>query len=63
MKDGNSAFVDSNWNAYLDQWNALLSKPKLSEEFLENKIREWIFTADDFEASSDEENRKSHGIE
>ena len=36
LKDGNSAFVDSNWNAYLDQWNALLSKPKLSEEFLEN---------------------------
>lgn len=58
LKDGNSAFVDSNWNAYLDQWNALLSKPKLSEEFLENKIREWIFTADDFEASSDEENRE-----
>ena len=58
LKDGNSAFVDSNWNAYPDQWNALLSKPKLSEEFLENKIREWIFTADDFEASSDEENRE-----
>ena len=58
LKDGNSAFVDSNWNAYLDQWNALLSKPKLSEEFLENKIREWIFTADDLEASSDEENRE-----
>lgn len=46
LKDGNSAFVDSNWNAYSDQWNALLSKPKLSEEFLENKIREWTFTAD-----------------
>ena len=58
LKDGNSAFVDSNWNAYPDQWNALLSKPKLSEEFLENKIREWIFTADDLEASSDEENRE-----
>lgn len=58
LKDGNSAFVDSNWNAYPDQWNALLSKPKLSEEFLENKIREWTFTADDLEASSDEENRE-----
>ena len=46
--------MDSNWNAYPDQWNALLSKPKLSEEFLENKIREWTFTADDLEASSDE---------
>ena len=58
LKDGNSAFVDSNWNAYPDQWNALLSKPKLSEKFLENKIREWTFTADDLEASSDEENRE-----
>ena len=58
LKDGNSAFVDGNWNAYPDQWNALLSKPKLSEEFLENKIREWTFTADDLEASSDEENRE-----
>ena len=58
LKDGNSAFVDSNWNVYPDQWNALLSNPKLSEEFLENKIREWIFTADDLEASSDEENRE-----
>ena len=28
LKDGNSAFVDGNWNAYPDQWNALLSKPK-----------------------------------
>lgn len=26
LKDGNSAFVDGNWNAYPDQWNALLSK-------------------------------------
>lgn len=41
LKDGNSAFVDDNWNAYPDQWKVLFSKPKLSEEFLKEKITEW----------------------
>lgn len=41
LKEGNSAFVDENWNAYPDQWKILLSKPKLSEEFIENKLKEW----------------------
>lgn len=41
LKEGNSAFVDENWNAYSDQWEILLSKPKLSKEFIEDKIEEW----------------------
>ena len=41
LKEGNSAFVDENWNAYPDQWKILLSKPKLSKEFIEDKIKEW----------------------
>lgn len=41
LKEGNSAFVDEDWNAYPDQWKVLLSKPKLSKEFMEDKIREW----------------------
>lgn len=41
LKEGNSAFMDENWNAYPDQWKALLSKPKLSKEFMEDKIKEW----------------------
>lgn len=41
LKEGNSAFVDENWNAYPDQWETLLSKPKLSKEFVEEKIKEW----------------------
>lgn len=41
LKDGNSAFIDSNWNAYRDQWEVLWSKPRLSKEFVELKIREW----------------------
>ena len=38
LRNGNSAFVDSNWNAYREQWEALWSKPKLSQVFLELKI-------------------------
>ena len=41
LKEGNSAFVDENWNAYPDQWKILLSKPKLSKELIEDKIKEW----------------------
>ncbi len=41
LKVGNSAFVDEHWNAYPDQWEVLLSKKKLSKEFIEDKIKEW----------------------
>ena len=41
LKEGNSAFIDEQWNAYPEQWNALFSKPKLSKEFIEEKIKEW----------------------
>lgn len=42
LREGNSAFVDSNWNAYPNQWEVLWSKPRLSEEFLKAKIKEWL---------------------
>lgn len=41
LKEGNSAFIDENWNAYPDQWSILFRKPKLSKEFVEDKIKEW----------------------
>ena len=41
LKNGNSAFVDADRNAYPDQWEILLSKKKLSKEFIENKLQEW----------------------
>ena len=41
LKNGNSAFVDSNWYAYPNQWEVLWSKPRLSAEFIGEKIREW----------------------
>lgn len=47
MKDGNSAFIDENWNAYSNQWNILWSKPKLSQSFIEEKIKEWHGNSDD----------------
>ncbi len=41
LKAGNSAFVDENWNAYPNQWEKLMSMPKLSKEFIEDKMKEW----------------------
>ncbi|MCD8225428.1 MAG: DEAD/DEAH box helicase family protein [Clostridiales bacterium] len=41
LKNGNSAFVDEYWNAYPDQWSILLSKNKLTREFIEEKIKDW----------------------
>ena len=41
LKEGNSAFIDEHWNAYPDQWDVLLSKKKLSKDFIEDKIKEW----------------------
>ena len=41
LKKGNSAFIDENWNAYPDQWAILLAKPKLTNEFIETKVKEW----------------------
>ena len=51
LRNGNSAFVDSNWNAYREQWEELWSKPKLSQEFLELKIKEWSLLLGDMEES------------
>lgn len=53
LKEGNSAFVDKNWNAFPDQWAVLNNKPRLSKEFLENKISEWS-TQIELEPESDE---------
>ncbi len=58
LRDGNSAFVDGNWNAYPDQWEILFSKPKLSQEFLEEKIKEWSNSIDDITANADESDRE-----
>lgn len=42
LKNGNSAFVDENWNAYPDQWDVLFNKiKKLSVEDVEKYIAKW----------------------
>ena len=42
LKNGNSAFVDENWNAYANQWDVLLNKTeKLSLEDVENYMLKW----------------------
>lgn len=58
LKEGNSAFVDSNWNAYPNQWEILWSKPRLSKEFLEIKIREWTSSVEDMAVADNNENRE-----
>ncbi len=42
LKNGNSAFVDENWNAYPDQWDILLNKTeKLGMEDIEKYMHRW----------------------
>ena len=42
LKNGNSAFVDRNWNAYPDQWDVLFKHTeKLSIEHVEGFMRKW----------------------
>ena len=42
LKNGNSAFVDKNWNAYPDQWDILLNHTeKLSKEDVEKYMSKW----------------------
>ena len=42
LKDGNSAFVDKNWNAYPDQWDVLLKRTeKLDIDDIERLMAKW----------------------
>lgn len=41
LQEGNSAFIDENWNAYSNQWSALMETPRISKETIETKIKEW----------------------
>ena len=41
LRDGNSAFIDEEWNVYPNQWQQLRRVRKLSKEFIEEKINEW----------------------
>lgn len=41
LRNGNSAFIDENWNAYPDQWKKLLGTRKLSQEEIAQYIAKW----------------------
>ena len=41
LQNGNSAFIDKNWNAYHDQWECLKSVKRIPNTFIEDKIKEW----------------------
>lgn len=43
LKNGNSAFIDEEWNVYPNQWQQLQRIHKLSKEFVEEKIKEWSY--------------------
>ncbi len=58
LLQGNSAFIDSNWNAYPNQWKVLWSKPRLSQEFIETKIKEWTSGIDGAAVLEDGEERE-----
>ena len=58
LQEGNSAFIDKNWNAYPNQWEILWTKPRLSKEFLELKVQEWAASVSDLLSQKDEEGRE-----
>ena len=58
LQDGNSAFIDGNWNAYPNQWETLFNKPRLSQGFLEEKIKGWSNIIDDIAANAAESDRE-----
>jgi len=41
LKNGNSAFVDENWQAYKNQWETLLNTKKLTKQQLSESLDTW----------------------
>ena len=41
LHNGNSAFIDDDWNAFPDQWATLWKMPRLSQQQVEAYIAEW----------------------
>lgn len=57
LQAGNSAFIDKNWNAYANQWEVLWSKPQLSQEYIELKLKEWADSTECLVEKDDEDYR------
>ena len=41
LKAGNSAFIDNNWNAIPNQWNALFTTERMTQQKIEQLLTEW----------------------
>ena len=54
LREGNSAFIDENWDACPDQWKALMQTKRLSREKLEECIKDWL-PENPFESSIENE--------
>lgn len=48
LREGNSAFIDENWNACPDQWKQLQTVKKLSKASVEEKMKAWNHSALNF---------------
>jgi hypothetical protein len=60
LQNGNSAFVDENWNAYPDQWEKLFQTEKLSHEDVIQCIAKWqgeLFNQQDISGDWSNKNR------
>lgn len=62
LQNGNSAFVDEKWNAYHDQWKALTDTGKLTEERIEEFLKEYSELESETESAEDDKpwERKKH---
>ena len=49
LKNGNSAFVDENWNAYEDQLKALAGTKRLTRQEIEDYLSRWYSAGDSAE--------------
>ena len=55
LKNGNSAFVNADWNAIPDQWHALVNTKKLSLNFIDEKIKTWSIDGNELGQLEEEE--------
>ena len=46
LQDGNSAFIDEDWNAYPNQWKVLLETRKMTESEIQNLLIKWNIPED-----------------
>lgn len=63
LKDGNSAFVDENWNAYEDQLKVLAGTKRLTKQEVEDYLSLWYSSGTTDDEGNETPWDKSSGIE